>query len=42
VDSGKIRRELGWQPPFSMAEGLAETAKWYKDGMARRGHAEKN
>jgi nucleoside-diphosphate-sugar epimerase len=42
VDSGKIRRELGWKPPYTMAEGLAETAKWYKDGMARRGHAEKN
>lgn len=31
VDSGKIRRELGWKPPFTMAEGLAATATWYKD-----------
>ena len=30
VDSGKIRRELGWQPPYSMEEGLAETAAWYR------------
>jgi nucleoside-diphosphate-sugar epimerase len=30
VDSGKIRRELGWKPPFTMAEGLAVTAKWLK------------
>lgn len=30
IDSGKIRRELGWMPPYTMAEGLAATAKWYK------------
>lgn len=30
VDSSKIRRELGWVPPFTMVEGLAETAVWYK------------
>jgi nucleoside-diphosphate-sugar epimerase len=30
VDSGKIQQELGWKPPFTMAEGLAVTAKWYK------------
>jgi UDP-N-acetyl-alpha-D-quinovosamine dehydrogenase len=31
VDSSKIRRELGWVPPFTMDEGLAETAKWLKN-----------
>ena len=31
VDSSKIRRELGWVPPFTMDEGLAETAKWFKN-----------
>jgi len=31
VDSSKIRQELGWAPPFSMEEGLAETAKWFKN-----------
>ncbi len=31
VDSSKIRRELGWKPPFTMAEGLSETAKWFKE-----------
>ena len=31
VDSSKIRRELGWAPPFTMDEGLAETAKWFKN-----------
>jgi nucleoside-diphosphate-sugar epimerase len=30
VDSGKIRRELGWVPPFTMEQGLVETAEWYK------------
>ena len=25
VDSGKIRRELGWQPPYRMQEGLRKT-----------------
>lgn len=30
VDSSKIRRELGWAPPFTMEEGLRETAEWYK------------
>ena len=29
VDSSKIRRELDWHPPFSMDQGLKETAKWY-------------
>ena len=30
VDDSKIRKELGWKPPFTMAEGLKETAEWYK------------
>ncbi len=30
VDSTKIRRELGWKPPFTLDEGLAETARWFK------------
>lgn len=30
IDSGKIQRELGWTPPYTMANGLAATAKWYK------------
>lgn len=28
VDSGAIRKELGWQPPYSMQEGLAATVNW--------------
>ena len=30
VDSSRIRDELGWQPPFSMEDGLRETAEWFK------------
>ena len=29
VDDSKIRKELGWKPPFTMAEGLKETGEWY-------------
>ncbi|OGT21332.1 MAG: NAD-dependent dehydratase [Gallionellales bacterium RIFOXYB12_FULL_54_9] len=27
VDSSKIRRELGWMPPFALQEGLGQTAR---------------
>lgn len=30
IDSSKIRRELGWTPPFSMEQGLVETARWFQ------------
>ncbi len=30
VDSSEIKNELGWQPPFSMEEGLLETAHWFR------------
>jgi len=30
LDSAKIQQELGWVPPFSMQDGLNETANWYK------------
>lgn len=29
LDSGKIRRELGWQPQHGLAEGLRQTVNWY-------------
>jgi nucleoside-diphosphate-sugar epimerase len=29
VDAGTIRRELGWQPRYSMREGLEQTTRWY-------------
>lgn len=31
VDTSKIRRELGWNPPFTFAHGLKQTAEWYKE-----------
>ena len=30
VDSSKIRRELGWIPPYTLEQGLRETADWYR------------
>jgi nucleoside-diphosphate-sugar epimerase len=30
VDSGKIRRELNWTPPYTLQQGLQETAEWYQ------------
>ena len=29
VDSGRIRRELGWQPSVGLHEGLGRTVRWY-------------
>jgi dTDP-glucose 4,6-dehydratase len=29
IDSGKIRRELGWAPKRDLASGLAATVSWY-------------
>ena len=34
VDSGKIRRELGWRPPFTLTEGLQKTDEWFKGNNA--------
>lgn len=31
IDSGKLRRELGWEPRHSFEEGLRETVRWYLD-----------
>ena len=33
VDSGRIRRELGWQPRYSLDQGLKSTAQWYHQGQ---------
>jgi nucleoside-diphosphate-sugar epimerase len=30
IDSSRLRRELGWAPPWSVAQGLAETARAYQ------------
>lgn len=31
IDSSKIQRELGWKPPYTMEQGLKETAEWFKE-----------
>lgn len=31
VDSGKIRRELNWKPPYTLQQGLQKTAEWYRN-----------
>ena len=39
VDNSKLRRELGWKPPFRAPNALRETAAWYAEahgGMRRR------
>ena len=33
IDSSKIRRELGWKPPYTMEQGLRETAVCYRKSM---------
>lgn len=30
VDSGKLGRQLGWTPPYTLQRGLQETADWYR------------
>ena len=35
VDSSRIRRELDWRPPFTLAQGLEPTAKWYPGRSSR-------
>ena len=31
IDSGRVRRELGWRPRFDLQEGLGRTVRWYLD-----------
>jgi UDP-glucose 4-epimerase len=33
LDSSKFRQDLGWVPPFSLQEGLNETASWYQSPL---------
>jgi nucleoside-diphosphate-sugar epimerase len=36
VDSSKIRKGLDWHPPFSVDQGLAETATWFRARITNR------
>lgn len=35
VDSGRVRRKLNWKPPYTMAQGMKETAAWFKNSGDR-------
>jgi len=39
VDCSKIKRELDWKPPYTMAQGLSQTAEWYlkRRNFSRKG-----
>ena len=36
VSDKKIRGELGWSPPYTLEQGLRETAVWYRARQSRR------
>jgi len=40
VDIGRLRRELGWRPECALAQGLAETARWYHARVGARSSTE--
>lgn len=33
IDTSAIRHKLGWQPPYTLKQGLRETAAWFKEGV---------
>ena len=35
IDSSRIRQELNWHPPYSVDDGLAETAAWFSGTRVR-------
>ena len=35
LDSGKARRVLGWNPRYSLEEGLRETLAWYREFLGQ-------
>jgi len=39
VDCSKIKRELNWEPPYTMDQGLKKTGKWYlkRRNISRKG-----
>jgi len=36
VDDSRFRADYGWQPPYTVDEGLALTARWFRDAAARK------
>jgi UDP-glucose 4-epimerase len=35
VDISRLRRVTGYRPPVTLDEGLATTARWYREAQAR-------
>jgi CDP-glucose 4,6-dehydratase len=35
LDAKKAHRILGWQPQFTLEQGLNETIEWYKNYLAK-------
>ena len=33
IDASKLRDELGWEPTYDFARGIAETVDWYLDNQ---------
>jgi len=38
VDDGPLRRDLDWRPPFSVDQGLVQTATWFKSRYSEFDH----
>jgi UDP-glucose 4-epimerase len=35
LDTTPAMERLGWNPPFTTADGLAETARWFRAGAGQ-------
>ena len=33
IDSGKLHRELGWEPSLQFEEGIEKTIRWYLENQ---------
>lgn len=38
IDASKMKRELGWEPSVTFAEGIEQTFKWYEENAAWAEH----
>lgn len=36
VDSSKFRKKTGWEPPFTVFYGIADTVKWFKSSIVKK------
>ena len=36
INDSLLRRELAWSPPYSVAEGLGITARWFRENIRQR------